>query len=126
MGPLAIFAIFVIFIMISLAALGFALVVARNGLPPRDDRRGGRSHPLPLREALDRDYAVLAALRTRTEQDAHGITRHVGSALTERASRGAAGHATGEDAAAEERPLERAITVDAAATKARDLAGRVQ
>ena len=35
MGPLAIFAIFVIFIMISLAALGFALVVARNASRPR-------------------------------------------------------------------------------------------
>lgn len=35
MGPLAIFAVFAIFIVIALAALGFALVVARNASRPR-------------------------------------------------------------------------------------------
>src|SRR3989475_4847779 len=35
MGPLAIFAVFAVLIVVSLAALGFALVVARNASRPR-------------------------------------------------------------------------------------------
>ena len=41
-------------------------------------------------------------------------------------SRGPAGRASGEDAAAEERPLERVVAVDAATAEAGDLTGRVQ
>ena len=35
MGPLAIFAVFVVFVVVCLAALGFAIVVARNASRPR-------------------------------------------------------------------------------------------
>ena len=35
MGPLAVFAIFAVLIVVSLAALGFALVVARSASRPR-------------------------------------------------------------------------------------------
>ena len=47
-------------------------------------------------------------------------------ALARPRSRGAPGGAAGEDAAAEERALQRAVAVHAAAAEARHLAGRVQ
>src|SRR3982074_1108349 len=70
MGPLAIFAIFIIVIVISLAALGFALVVARSASRPR---------PAPPLNCGDCVFMVPRAkvYRRETIEEADGLIHYL-------------------------------------------------